>query len=65
MVRELLVRDEEFGAFTRWLNERFEVEMAAANVLAAWRVIIASDAGCEDTRDTFSEVSRVVLWLLF
>ena len=46
-------------------DERFEVEMAAANVLAAWRVIIASDAGCEDTRDTFSEVSRVVFWLLF
>ena len=46
-------------------DERFEVEMAAANVLAAWRVIIASDAGWEDTRDTFSPVSRVVFWLLF
>jgi thimet oligopeptidase len=30
MVRDFLGRDEEFAAFTRWLNEEFEGEMAAA-----------------------------------
>jgi thimet oligopeptidase len=30
MVRDFLGRDEEFSAFTNWLNEEFEAELAAA-----------------------------------
>jgi thimet oligopeptidase len=30
MVRDFLGRDEEFSAFTKWLNEEFEAELAAA-----------------------------------
>jgi hypothetical protein len=29
MVRDFLGRDEEFSAFTKWLNEEFEAELAA------------------------------------
>jgi thimet oligopeptidase len=31
MVRDFLGRDEEFSAFTNWLNEEFEAELAAAS----------------------------------
>ncbi len=31
MVRDFLGRDEEFSAFTNWLNEEFEAELAASN----------------------------------
>ena len=30
LVRDFLGRDEEFAAFTRWLNEEFEAELAAS-----------------------------------
>jgi hypothetical protein len=30
MVRAFLGRDEEFAAFTRWLNEEFESQPVAA-----------------------------------
>jgi hypothetical protein len=30
MVRDFLGRDEEFTAFSRWLNEEFEAGMLAA-----------------------------------
>ena len=32
MVRDFLGRDEEFSAFTNWLNEEFEAELAAIGV---------------------------------
>jgi hypothetical protein len=31
MVRDFLGRDEEFSAFTKWLNEEFEAELVTAS----------------------------------
>ena len=31
MVRDFLGRDEEFSAFTNWLNEEFEAVLATAS----------------------------------
>ena len=31
IIRDFLGRDEEFGAFTKWLNEEFETQLAAAS----------------------------------
>jgi hypothetical protein len=31
MVRDFLGRDEEFSAFSNWLNEEFEGELLATN----------------------------------
>jgi Zn-dependent oligopeptidase len=32
MVRDFLGRDEDFGAFARWINEEFENELVGANI---------------------------------